>query len=162
MSVVPPTLARYLIPEAVLVETRELLQERGALGVEGVVLWVGCVLSAETAEVSLAFMPPQVAYQSSDGLAVEVPQDALSELIAALPDDVFVLARVHSHPGEPFHSPLDDTNMLIAHEGAVSVVVPDFARDPINLERCSVNVLHHGRGWVELDRDEIRDRFEVR
>ena len=162
MSAVPSDLRRIDVPRTVLDETRELLAELGSEGLESTVLWVGLVIGPQTAEVLAAVRPRQVAYRSDHGLAVEVPQDALSELISALPEGVFVLARVHSHPGAAYHSELDDTNMLIAHEGAISIVVPDFARRPIDLTRCSVNELRHDRGWVELDGAAVRDRLHVR
>jgi len=37
----------------------------------------------------------------------------------------------------------------------------DFAQEPIVLERCSVNELHHDEGWVELNRADIRARFRI-
>src|SRR5439155_1750856 len=82
-----------------------------------------------------------------DGVAVEVTQRGLAEMISALPAGVFVLARVHSHPSAAFHSPLDDENMLISHEGAISIVVPHFARSGMELATCSINELRHGQGW---------------
>lgn len=85
----------------------------------------------------------------------------MTALIASLEPGVFVLCRVHSHPHEAYHSAVDDLNMLISHEGAISIVVPDFAAAPIELERCSVNELCHGRGWRELDVEEIRTRFTI-
>ena len=90
-----------------------------------------------------------------------MPQDALAELISALPEGTAILARVHSHPGKAYHSDLDDTNMLIAHQGAISIVVPDFARETVRLDRCSMNVLDHETGWRELSRRQVQERFEV-
>ena len=162
MTVIPPDLQHIEVPRRVLDETRELLAELGDEGLESTVLWVGRVIGPQTAGVLGAVRPRQVAYRGEDGLAVEVPQDALSELISALPEGVFVLARVHSHPGAAYHSQLDDTNMLIAHEGAISIVVPDFAREPIDLARCSVNELRHDKGWVELGAATVRERLRVR
>ncbi|TFV57744.1 hypothetical protein E4P41_13880 [Geodermatophilus sp. DF01-2] len=161
MSRVPPTLTNYRVPRAVLDDTGALLRERGLLGFEAVVLWIGRVDSPTEATVLAAVRPGQVAYRSDDGCAVEVPPDALSEIISLLPAETFVLARVHTHPGAAYHSPVDDANMLIAHEGAISIVVPDFARDPVELTRCSVNELRHSTGWRELPPDDVDAAFEV-
>jgi hypothetical protein len=160
--IVPPTLRRFIIPREVLADTRVLLAEPGEQGLEAIVVWVGRPSDEECAEVLWAVRPRQVAYRSEEGLAVEVRSDDLLELISGLPEGTAILARVHTHPGEAYHSALDDTNMLISHQGAVSVVVPVFAREPIELGRCSVNVLDHDRGWVELTAAEIRERFEIR
>jgi hypothetical protein len=159
---VPATLRRYRLDRDVLVETGELLQEAGQEELESVVVWVGRIVDDETAEVLSPLRPRQICFRTEDGVGVEVPPDAISELISALPQGMFVLARVHSHPGAAYHSPVDDTNMLIAHQGAISIVVPNFAADPIALERCSVNELRHGEGWIELSSWEVGERFEVR
>lgn len=159
MSRVPPTLCTYTVPRRVLEETRELLRGPGRDGFEAVVLWVGIVEDELAATVRAPVRPGQTAYRSDQGCAVEVPPDALSALISALPPGVFVLARLHTHPDEAYHSPVDDTNMLIAHEGALSIVVPDFAAAPLDLRACSVNELRAGTGWRELDVDEVERRF---
>lgn len=158
---VPATLQHYTVPATVLSDSRELLRERGRKGLEAVVVWVGDVVDDTRARVAVAMRPGQIAYRSAAGCAVEVPPEALSELIGALPDDMFVLARLHTHPTEAYHSEVDDTNMLISHHGAISIVVPYFARDPLELSRCSVNELRHGTGWVELTPAEVSRRFTV-
>lgn len=161
MTRVPPTLRCYVVPSQVLNESRELLRGPGADGLESVVVWVGTVVDDTTARIVAAIRPGQIAYRSEAGCAVEVPPQALSELIAAMPRGFLVLARLHTHPGEAFHSHVDDTNMLISHQGAISIVVPNFARDHLDLARCSVNELRHDAGWIELDASEVADRFEV-
>jgi hypothetical protein len=159
MTMVPPTLRRYVLAPSVLEDTYQLLHERGQQGLEAVVVWIGGIVDSENAKIVGVIRPGQVAYAGEDGCAVEVPPDALSELISMLPEDLFVLARVHTHPGAAYHSPVDDTNMLISHNGAISIVVPNFAQEPVRLENCSVNVLRHGIGWVELPAAEVAERF---
>lgn len=158
---IPPTLRKYLIPQQVLDETRTFLRKRGERGVEGVVLWLGEIVDDETGRVLAAYIPDQIARRSELGVSVEVTQEGLTLLISRLPEGIFVLIRVHSHPTDAFHSDLDDDNMLISHTNAISIVVPDFAVHPIELEHCSVNELHHDDGWVELDRLDVRERFRV-
>jgi hypothetical protein len=129
-------------------------------GFEAVALWAGHVDSETQATIVAAFMPGQIAYRSLHGCAVEVPPDALSAVISSLPRDAFVLARLHTHPGAAYHSEVDDQNMLIAHRGALSIVVPDFAKAPLDLLSCSVNVLGDD-GWRELTDAETAERFVV-
>lgn len=144
-----------------LEQTREFLLERGEHGVEGAVLWLGEIIDDETASVLAAFVPEQIARRSELGVSVEVTKEGLTRLISQLPDGIFVLIRVHSHPTGAYHSDLDDDNMLISHEGAISIVVPDYAEGPIELGRCSVNELRHDQGWRELDAAEVTERFRV-
>jgi hypothetical protein len=159
---VPPGLAYYDVDERTLALTRAFLRERGSHGLEGVVLWLGRPRDDHHAEILRPYAPDQIAYRTDEGVAVQVTDDGLSALISSLPEGVFVLCRVHSHPTEAYHSDLDDENMVISHPGAISIVVPFFARVPIVLPDCSVNELRHGLGWRELTRDEVADRFEVR
>lgn len=161
MGRVPGTLTSYAVPRAVLEDTGRLLRARGLHGLEAVVLWIGTVRDPYNGIIVAAVQPGQVAYSGADGCAVEVPPDALSEIISSLPAGAFVLARVHSHPGAAYHSDVDDTNMLIAHDGAISIVVPNFAAAPVDLSHCSINELRHPAGWRELSPQEVSSRFEV-
>src|SRR5689334_16022661 len=96
---VPTTLQSYDIPAEVIDQTRRVLKARGEEGLEAVVLWLGCPLDHHHAEVLRAYVPEQIAYRSQDGVGVEVTSEGLTKLISALPSGVFVLCRVHSHPG---------------------------------------------------------------
>jgi hypothetical protein len=158
---VPPTLAECRVPQHVLHETWMFLRERGREHLEGVVLWVGVVNDAEHADVLAQIAPAQVAYRSEQGLSVAIPQQELSKLIAALPEKVHILARVHSHGEEAYHSPLDDTNMVISHQGAISIVVSDFAAGAPSLLACSVNRLAADGSWRELERAAVQELFTV-
>jgi hypothetical protein len=155
-------LKSYLIPEEVLAVSRELLAEPGEEGLEAAVLWLGTERHCGEVEILAAHMPEQLGYRSSEGVAVTVVEGALSALIAALPDGIFVPVRLHTHPGRAYHSSTDDANMLLSHRGAISIVVPDFARRPIELPRCSVNELDSDHRWRELSAAEVEERFLVR
>jgi len=159
--ILPPTLRRYRVPRSVVSDSRDLLRAPGEEGFEAVVVWIGWPLDEETAEVTGVVRPRQYASRSEEGVAVEVPPSAQLELIEAIPKGMAVLVRLHTHPQRPYHSEVDDTNMLIAHQGAVSIVVPDFAKDPIRLPSCSVNVLDHEKGWQELSDEETARRFTL-
>jgi hypothetical protein len=159
--ILPDDIEQYLVPTSVLVESRDYLAEPGRRGFEAVVVWIGRPIGERRAEVLATIRPAQEAIRSGEGVAVRVPPEAISELISALPEETAILARVHTHPSVPYHSSLDDTNMLVAHRGAISIVVPDFARHPIELARCSVNQLEGEEGWRELTATEVAERFVV-
>lgn len=155
------SLSEFRVPAAVLAESRELLALPGEEGLEAVVVWVGRRTTGELTEILLAHMPEQIAFRSELGVAVTVLDEAVSELIAALPEGMFVPIRLHTHPGRAYHSSTDDENKLLSHVGAISIVVPDFARQPIELTRCSVNELGPDHRWRELARREVEARFTV-
>lgn len=152
---------RFFVPRRLVELSQPLLAESGLEGYEAVVVWTGRAREDRSVDVVDVIRPAQVASRSELGCSVDVPPDALTELIRVLDEGCFIAARLHTHPAEAYHSELDDTNMLIGHVGAISIVVPYFARDPIALEKCSVNELTQDEGWIELSADEVHERFRV-
>jgi hypothetical protein len=151
----------FRVPEAVIAETGQALAEIGEDGVEGVVVWVAREPVGRDVEVIRAVVPGQVALRSEEGLAVMIPDWAVSELIYGLEDGTYIPIRVHSHPQAAYHSTTDDLNRLLSHRGAISIVVPNFARDRMNLGDCSVNELGDDFRWRELPAEEVTRRFHV-
>jgi proteasome lid subunit RPN8/RPN11 len=162
MAVLPPTITNFLLDPGMVGRTQTFLRERGQRGFEATALWIGRALDEVTGHAIVEVVPSQIARQDVLGqVSVEVPPEAISELLTMVPEDLYVLIRVHSHPGEAYHSATDDRNMLISHQGAISIVVPDFGSGPFDLGRCSVNRLDHSEGWVQLSRQDVLDRFTV-
>lgn len=157
-----PGSTRFTVAPTACNATERFMRERGAHGWEAVVVWIGQVTGDGEAEVERAYVPEQVPLVHEDGIGVYIDGDAITRLILALEDNERVLARLHSHPTFAFHSETDDLNRLISHEGAISIVVPYFARQGLRLESCSVNELLPNQGWVELALDEALRRFTVR
>ena len=152
--------ATYAIPASVISNTREVLLIAGREGLEAVVLWIGRRGGAHV-EILREYVPRQIAYRSEHGVAVQIPDDEIALIIARLPAGLSVACRVHSHPGAAYHSSTDDLNALLSHTGAISIVVPLFARDEVRLEHCSVNELDRDFRWRELTALETRQRFKV-
>lgn len=154
-------MALIAIPRQVVEATWEFLAACGREHYEGVVLWLGIVDTANTGHVLRELIPRQYGYRSKDGVAVQIPDEEIAAILAALPTALLILCRIHSHPTEAYHSAQDDLNRLLSHVGAISIVVPDFAQDPIDLQDCSVNELDESHRWRELDGDEITRRFVI-
>lgn len=154
-------LAKIHVPAAVLETTGQFLSECGAECYEGVVLWVGVVDLENQGRVVSELIPRQLGYRTPEGVAVQIPDEEIRRILFDLPVGMVILCRVHSHPGTAYHSSTDDLNQLLAHAGAISIVVPDFARAPIDLRHCSVNELDEEHRWRELARNEVMLRFVV-
>ena len=150
-----------MIPAAVLEATGGFLRDCGRQHYEAVVLWIGVVDIRDHGFVTAELIPRQVGYRGPDGVAVSIPGEEITRLFASLPPDQMILCRVHSHPGRAYHSSTDDLNRLLSHVGAISIVVPDFARAPIDLGRCSINELDGSHRWRELPLSEATRRFVV-
>jgi Prokaryotic homologs of the JAB domain len=71
---------------------------------------------------------------------------------------VLVAAQVHTHPEDAFHSRADDEWAIIRHEGALSLVIPDFAARTTGLRflhDTKVYRLSAHNEWLEVRPTEV-------
>lgn len=142
-----------VLNSTLLAQAAAFFEERGTFGLEGTAM----IKSGAVAEL---VVPRQVAHRDAHGhVNVEVPRDGQMDLALALGADEIYLARMHSHPGDAFHSAADDANPVISFEGGLSIVVPFFG---LGLRRglgaCAVYVFQGGR-WIDLPPGLTRDRW---
>lgn len=110
------------VPAAVVASTIAELQAGGARKSERVVFWLGRRCPSRI-QVNEAFVPQQHA----DYDYFRIPPAAMRQLFAHLRTrESMIAAQVHSHPGEAFHSEADDRWAIVRHEGALSIVLPNF------------------------------------
>lgn len=142
---------RVLLPPAVLTQAEQFLTDRGAYGVEGTGL-IACTKHADGNWLADRFIAPdQCAHRGDLGCRVEVTDSGKSALAASLGPDERYLVRVHSHPGEAFHSATDDTNPALTFLGALSIVVPYYGLGlRQGLAACAVFRLTD-QGWRQVD-----------
>lgn len=120
----------FIIPSHVLVDTITFLRRVGSEGCEGFVVWGGHLVDDDTFRFTTAIVPAQQASMTEHGLLVTVGGQALFEINKRLHEQSQILAaQVHSHPTEAYHSSTDDTFPIATLVGALSIVVPDFARN---------------------------------
>jgi len=72
-----------------------------------------------------------------------------------------LIAQVHSHPGEAYHSDTDDDLAVINQLGGLSIVVPDFAREDFSLETAAVYRRVPDNAWLELSPVEAKSLIEI-
>jgi hypothetical protein len=107
---------------AILEDTLAALHAGGAHQCETVVLWLGR-RSTSPETVTEVFRPAQVV----DRDYFRIPAPAMRDLLRHLrAKELHLLAQVHSHPEEAFHSYADDRWAIVRHIGALSLVVPWF------------------------------------
>lgn len=142
-----------VIAKSVLEEAREFFEERGSHGCEGTAM----IIAGVDEPADRLVIPHQHA-EPAPYCSVEVTREGKLELAAALgPRDRFV-ARIHSHPDEAFHSPVDDRNPVLTFEGALSIVVPFFGLGLRHgLNACAIFEFRK-LTWVELTSGE-RERI---
>lgn len=158
---VPATISRLVLPQPLARETTRFLQAVGAEGNEGRVYWLGEIESSLRARITEAFIPKQIARRSIFGVSVEVPQSAHVDLLEHLGPGLFTLAKVHSHPGRAYLSDTDEENPHFRHDGAFSIIVPDFAQRGLDdLADCAV-FRFSSREWRQLSSQDVEAAFEV-
>jgi hypothetical protein len=125
------------ITETLLDETGKLLasfaEKRRS---EGVVYWFGMEL-AENSVVTTLIVPDADTTWGCISTSPEVNAEALAVIIGT---PLVLLGQAHSHPANHVrHSDVDNRQTFASFEGAISVVVPYFARRGINLRRCGIH-----------------------
>ena len=142
------------ISSRVLEEAKQFFEERGAHGLEGTAM-----IAARSGDGSTRLVIPTQRAGRMQGCWVEVPLEGKLELAAALAADEQYIARIHSHPGSPFHSDTDDRNPVLTQQGALSIVVPFFGLGlRLGLDACRVYV-REGGTWLEFPPGQTRDHW---
>ena len=127
---------------------------------EGVALWVGRI-SDSNFEVTETVIPKQKGLRSDNGLAYVVEEAELRRLNVWLYEqELRLIAQLHSHPTEAYHSETDDLYPIMTTVGGLSIVVPDFAAGPPDIHQCVTYRLDQN-GWAELSTAEITKLIEI-
>ena len=148
------------IPQRVLDEARAFMEEAGSLGNEGTGM-LAATVSDGIAAVTKFVGPDQRATSVGVGCSVEVTEKGKLELATSLGLDELYISRIHSHPGEAFHSSIDDRNPALTAEGSLSIVVPYFGLGLRQGIGACATFIRRSDQWSELSPGEIDEIFEV-
>ncbi|WP_246672244.1 MULTISPECIES: Mov34/MPN/PAD-1 family protein [unclassified Mesorhizobium] len=133
----------------------------GQAGYEGLGLWVGKT-AGETATVERALIPQQRLIRTASGVGVRIEGDELHRLnVWLFENKLRILAQVHSHPTDAYHSGTDDENAIATAIGSLSLVVPDFASRPFDLSSTAVYRLNAAGSWLEVPRQAAVRLIEI-
>lgn len=151
------------VPRSVLGDSRDLLRRSGVEGLEAIVLWAGDFADdPSTFWVRAVVLPAQQGGSTDDGLLACVDGDEIFRVNKLLSDNSLrLVAQLHTHPTSAYHSETDDTYPLLSARGSVSIVVPDFARDEIDLNTCAVYRLTSRNQWQALSQTEILSLIRI-
>jgi len=139
-----------LVPNELFEHSHETLRTIGEAGVEGLVLWAG-VAENDRFTVRVVLLPAQHCSSGEHGLLVLVDGRELHRIGVWLYEQrLQLIAQLHSHPTDAYHSTTDDTIPIVTTEGGLSLVVPDFARGAACLADYAVFRLDATGAWREL------------
>lgn len=140
-------------------ETIAHLQVGAQRRCETAVLWLAHYTAPHV--VAETYRPEQVVAEDS----FHFPPDAVRRMMAHLKAQrMLIAAQVHSHPGRAFHSAADDRWAIVRHEGALSVVVPNFARlvtPKTFLAACAVYQLTADNRWRAVPAPQVHRAIVV-
>jgi hypothetical protein len=153
----PSFIRKLIITEDIILKTKAALIEAGERRKEGLVFWSG-TLDGDIAYIKTVICPKTIATSVSarlDNEGIEYIHNIIKK------NREFLFVQVHSHPGIAFHSE-DDNNEAISYKtGFISIVVPYFGKYMENLSNCAV-FEHIGNSvWKDLNKIEVRTRFQV-
>ncbi len=150
------------VPRDLIQRCLESMREFGSHGWELLILWLGEVdEESGIARVTRSFVPDQNPLSAEDGYGYFVTGDTLFKLNRDLAaTGLRLIAQVHSHPHEAFHSEADDRYAIVTAQGGLSLVVPDFGDAPPQPADWAVFRLRD-RDWLELTPQEIRALISV-
>lgn len=149
--------SRFVVPRgAVLEPTVQALSEAGRHGHEAFAVWTGVVENDTTVRYTRCVIPDQTPLRTPDGLLVTVGGAALNTINRDCHRRGELMAgQVHTHPTTAYHSDTDDHFPLVTLLGALSIVIPDFARLGTAGIREWAFYRLVGRGrWAELTRND--------
>lgn len=137
---------------ATIVELRRYASARS----EALVLWGGVVGGNHIVVTGL-----YVLGHSAQGGTVKATPEELRWLLRVLRSrDEKLVAQVHSHPGEAYHSPGDDAHAATFHDGFLSIVAPYFGMKVRDPDDCAVYECEKGC-FRRLPQAQVRARVKV-
>lgn len=72
-----------------------------------------------------------------------------------------VVADAHTHRGRGIQSRSDKANPMVAREGHVAIIVPDFAHWPIDHRRIGIYEYRGQHEWTDRSPSRVRNFFYV-
>lgn len=153
-----PFLEKISIASNIISETKAFLLQQGRKGFEGRVYWIGR-RNGNAAQIMRIEIPEQIPEKTIFGVSVTVTQQANIKVARKLGDGEYIIAKVHSHPNRAYNSDTDKANPFLRHEGSISIIVANFARNGMeNLSNCAVCLFKNGQ-WIDLGRSQVERLF---
>lgn len=152
---------RIIIPPKCIQKAYELMRYAGEKRVEGVALFAGFEKDNVFC-ITQTIIPKQTAYSLEFGLLYAVDADELHRINVWLYENkLSIIAQIHSHPNEAYHSDTDDAYPIVATKGGISIVVPRFAVDSVDIKNWAVYRLSSENDWIELSYSETEKIIQI-
>ena len=152
---------KVFIPKEFIVSVYKEFRETGEEGYERLALFAGKKKEAVFTVTNLIF-PTQHLTKGPRGVSFYVDGIELERISGWLYENsCHLMAQVHSHPGEAYHSEADDELAIVTALGGISIVVPDYGNSDTCFSKSALYRLLHGSGWTEQSRVQIRSLIQI-
>lgn len=148
---VTPQPARLLLTSVVIEGLRAALLPSQQRQHEGVAYLLGRTDGSVTLAVAV-FLPDA---RTTFGSFQVSPRAMIGCMQAAARCELQVVAQVHTHPGEAYHSDGDVDGAKIRYPGYVSLVLPEYGVHLPSLTGAAAYLWDASRGWIELAHDDV-------
>jgi proteasome lid subunit RPN8/RPN11 len=118
---------------------------------EGIVYLLGRTDGAVT--LAIAVFAPEA--RTTEGSFLVSPRAMVSCMQAAARFELQVVAQVHTHPCQAYHSNGDIEGAKIRYPGYASLVLPEYGRHLPSLVGAAAYLWQKPHGWVELSDADI-------
>lgn len=138
------------IPEAIVKTSLLEIKHAGGQNREGFGLWLG-KRNNHVEQVTEFYVPEYVSGSAYYSVTPTGNKNLMNYLLA---NRLAVLAQIHSHPDEAFHSKADDELATVTHGGGLSFVVPFFGENlnPDNFsDMVQVYQLTQDGNWIKAN-----------
>jgi hypothetical protein len=143
-------MAPRLEGEGLLQQSLSLLRECGRGNRECVVIWLGP--ADDPGAVSRVVHPIHTGHRGG----YQIDPGWLDELWVDLAEyDERIVAQVHTHPDRAFHSRTDDTYPITFQAGLYSLVIADFAKEPIDQNSWFLAELQPDATWEKRNWPQV-------
>ncbi len=130
------------------------IQETGTDGYERLALCAGEKTEKEFI-ITRVIYPKQMLRKTLSGVSFHVSGEELERIGDLLYENqLSLIAQVHSHPKEAYHSEADDNYAIITRTGGLSIVIPDFGKSDSHFEKSAFYRLYPDTGWTHLTKQQ--------
>ena len=148
---------KIILSYSIIEKTLKFFVDYGQANLEAFAIWVGKELQ-NIFEIKEVWFPEQentmISYYISDiyvhNLNVKLNKEKCS-----------AIAQIHTHPGDAFHSSVDDEHSILSIPGSFSIVIPDYGNIPVNaIDEWLVYRLIDGK-WILQRKKKVRKLFQI-
>lgn len=144
-----------------LSKAHHFLQKAGRKQFEALALFAG-QRDGASFYVRETILPYQTSYKLENGLMYAVEGEELFRINTWLFNQrMQLIAQIHSHPREAYHSVTDDRYPIVDTYGGISIVVPNFAIGPVNIESWVIYRLYQETSWTALTSKEVGNLIKI-